>query len=83
MTPRRKIAPPSPAAQALAAHGSTQAQLAEMLNVTPMAVSHYLRGTRGAPIEPMRVALTDLLDCEAAGEILALIPSKAKQAAAV
>jgi len=54
-----------------------------MLNVTPMAVSHYLRGTRGAPIEPMRVALTDLLDREAAGEILALIPSKTKQAAAV
>jgi predicted transcriptional regulator len=83
MSPNRKHRPPSPAAQALAAHGSTQAQLAELLDVTPMAVSHYLGGRRTAPIASIRRELDGLLGAAAADQICALIPDKSAEAAAV
>jgi transcriptional regulator with XRE-family HTH domain len=84
MSPNRKIRPPSPAAQALAAHGSTQAQLAELLNVTPKAVSHYLAGRRAAPLEAISIALIGLLGADAAAQVCALIPhDKSAEAAAV
>ena len=83
MSPNRKIRPPSPAAQALAAHGSTQAQLAELLAVTPMAVSHYLSGRRAAPLEAISIALIGLLGADAAAQVCALIPNKSAEAAAV
>lgn len=81
MSPTRARRPVSHAAFELAQAGTTQTQLAGLLECSQMAVSRYLEGTREPP-EAFEAVLEQLVGPEAAGRILAAIPERRELAAA-
>lgn len=81
MSPTRARRPVSHAAFELAQAGTTQTQLAGLLDCSRMAVSRYLEGTREPP-ETFAAVLEQLVGPEPAGRILAAIPERRELAAA-
>ena len=75
VSPTRVRRPYSRAAFELGHAGTTQTQLAGLLECSQMAVSRYLEGTREPP-EAFEAVLEQLVGPEAAGRILAAIPER-------
>jgi hypothetical protein len=66
---------PAPATYRLYLAGACLADVARRLEVTPMAVSHYLGGRRTSP-PGLRRAIVDVVGAEAADAVIALIPER-------